>query len=255
MNIFKRLLCASVVFAACSAQATVPVKIKPLQDKTVVLVHGAFADGSSWAKVIPLLQAAGLKVVASQNPLTSLADDVAVVNRLIDNQTAPVVLVGHSWGGQVISEAGNNAKVESLVYVAAFAPSEGQSPADQAKDYPIAPGFLNLVLDQFGYLTLNIDGMQKDFAQDLPAEETSVMFAIQGPTAGTCFTDAITTAAWKTKPSWYVVADSDRMIQPELQTALAAKLGATTLHLPTSHVPMLSKPAEVAAVIIAAAGL
>jgi pimeloyl-ACP methyl ester carboxylesterase len=220
-----------------------------------VLVHGAFADGSSWAKVIPLLQAAGLKVVATQNPLTSLADDVAITNRAIDNQTGPVILVGHSWGGQVISEAGNNAKVESLVYVAAFAPSEGQSPMDQAKDYPTPPGFSNLVQDQFGYLTLNIDGMQKDFAQDLPAEETGVMFATQGPTAATCFFDAITTAAWKTKPSWYIVADNDRMIQPELQVALATKLNATTSHLPASHVAMMSKPAEVAAVIIAAAGL
>jgi pimeloyl-ACP methyl ester carboxylesterase len=255
MKILKRLLCAAVVLAACSAQASIPVRIKPLQDKTVVLVHGAFADGSSWAKVIPLLQAAGLKVVATQNPLTGLADDVAVVNRMIDNQTAPVILVGHSWGGMVISEAGNNAKVESLVYVAAFAPSEGQSITDLAKDYPVTPGLMNLVADAAGYLTLNKDGMQKDFAQDLSEEETNVMYATQGPTAGRCFTDAITTAAWRTKPSSYIVSDSDRMIQPELQTALAAKLNATTLHLPTSHVPMLSKPAEVAAVIISAAGL
>lgn len=255
MKIFKRLLCASVIFAACSASAMIPVKIKPLQDKTVVLVHGAFADGSGWAKVITLLQAAGLKVVASQNPLTSLADDVAVVNRLIDNQTEPVVLVGHSWGGQVISEAGNNAKVASLVYVAAFAPSEGQSPSDLSKDYPVAPGFLNLVPDTFGFLTLNRDGMEKDFAQDLTAEETGVMFATQGPTAARCFTDAITTAAWRTKPSWYIVADSDRMIQPDQQAAMAAKIGAITSHLPTSHVPMMSKPAEVAAVIMAAAGM
>ena len=255
MNILKRLLCASVVMAACSVQASVPIKIKPMVDKTVVLVHGAFADGSGWNQVIPLLQKAGLKVVAVQNPLTSLTDDVAAATRAINNQTGPVILVGHSWGGQVITEAGNNPKVESLVYVAAFAPSEGQSLMDQAKDYPTTPGLMNLVLDQFGYFTLNLDGMQKDFAQDLPADQTSVMFVTQGPTASRCFSDAVTTASWKTKPSWYIVADNDRMIQPDLQVALAAKLKATTIHLPTSHVPMMSKPTEVAAAIIAAAGL
>lgn len=259
MKIFKKLLCLSIVLAAGFAQAsttaTVPVKIKPLIDKTVILVHGAFADGSGWNKVIPTLQAAGLKVVSVQHPLTSLADDVAVVKRAIENATGPVILVGHSYGGQIITEAGDNAKVESLVYVAAFAPSEGQSPADQAKDYPVAPGFMNLALDQFGFVSLTWDGMKNDFAQDLTAEEQNLMWVTQGPTSAGCFTDASSVAAWKTKPSWYILAQDDRMIQPDLQRALAVKLNATTVSLATSHVPMLSKPAEVAATIIAAAAL
>jgi pimeloyl-ACP methyl ester carboxylesterase len=221
--------------------------------KTVVLVHGAFADGSSWEKVIPLLQAKGLQVVAVQNPLTSLADDVAATKRAIDAQRGPVILVGHSWGGTVITEAGAHDKVAALVYVAAFAPDAGQSSNDLGKDGPTPPGLSNLRADSGGFLSLSPESVAKDFAQDLPAAETAVMAVTQGPIFGKAFDEKVTNAAWKKKPSWFIVAEKDRMIQPDLERAMAKKINAKTTALPTSHVPMLSRPSDVATVILAAA--
>jgi pimeloyl-ACP methyl ester carboxylesterase len=221
--------------------------------KTVVLVHGAFADGSSWEKVIPLLQAKGLKVVAVQNPLTSLADDVAAAKRVIDAQSGPVILVGHSWGGTVITDAGGHDKVAALVYVAAFAPDVGESTDDLGKDGPPPPGSASIHPDAAGFLYLTPAGVAKDFAQDLPAAQTKVMAATQGPVFAKAFGEKVTNAAWKTKPSWFIVAEKDRMIQPELERAMAKKINAKTSALPTSHVAMLSRPKEVAAVILAAA--
>jgi pimeloyl-ACP methyl ester carboxylesterase len=221
--------------------------------KTVVLVHGAFADGSSWDKIIPLLQAKGLKVVAVQNPLTSLADDVAAAKRVIDSQTGPVILVGHSWGGTVITEAGNHPKVAALVYVAAFAPDEGQSTSDLGKDGPAPPGSASIRPDSAGFLYLTPEGVARDFAQDLPASQTKVMAATQGPVSAKSFDEKVASAAWKSKPSWYIVAEKDRMIQPDLERAMAKKINAKTTALPTSHVAMQSRPNEVAAVILAAA--
>ena len=221
--------------------------------KTVVLVHGAFADGSSWDKVIPLLQAKGLKVVAVQNPLTSLADDVAAAKRVIDAQTGPVILVGHSWGGTVITEAGGHEKVAALVFVAAFAPDVGESTADLGKNGPPPPGSKSIRPDGAGFLYLTPEGVAKDFAQDLPAAQTKLMAVTQGPIFAKAFENKVTNAAWKNKPSWYIVAEKDRMIQPELERAMAKKINAKTTALPTSHVPMQSQPKAVAAVIIAAA--
>jgi pimeloyl-ACP methyl ester carboxylesterase len=221
--------------------------------KTVVLVHGAFADGSSWDKVIPLLQARGLKVVAVQNPLTSLADDVAAAKRVIDAQTGPVILVGHSWGGTVITEAGGHDKVAALVFVAAFAPDVGESTADLGKNGPPPPGSASIRPDSAGFLYLTPEGVAKDFAQDLPAAQTKLMAVTQGPIFAKAFEEKVTSAAWKNKPSWYIVAEKDRMIQPELERAMAKKINAKTTALPTSHVPMQSQPKKVAAVIIAAA--
>jgi len=221
--------------------------------KTVVLVHGAFADGSSWEKVIPLLQAKGLQVVAVQNPLTSLADDVAATRRALDASTGPVILVGHSWGGTVITEAGAHDKVAALVYVAAFAPDAGQSSSDLGKDGPPPPGLANIRPDSAGFLFLTPDTVARDFAQDLPAAQTAVMAVTQGPIFGKNFDEKVSNAAWKSKPSWYIVAEKDRMIQPDLERAMAKKINAKTTALPTSHVPMLSRPNDVAKVILAAA--
>jgi len=221
--------------------------------KTVVLVHGAFADGSSWDKVIPLLQAKGLRVVAVQNPLTSLADDVAATKRAIDASPGPVVLVGHSWGGVVITEAGNDDKVTALVYVAAFAPDDGQSVADAAKDTPPPPGRASIKPDAVGFLSLTPEGMAKDFAFDVPAAQTKIMAVTQGPVNSKCFGEKVTTAAWKKKPSWYIVADKDRMIDPEQQKSMAQRIKAKTTVVPSSHVVMLSHPADVANVIEEAA--
>jgi pimeloyl-ACP methyl ester carboxylesterase len=220
---------------------------------TVVLVHGAFADGSSWNKVIPKLQAKGLNVVSVQNPLTSLADDVAATRRAIDVQSGPVVLVGHSWGGMVITEIGNHPKVKSLVYVASFAPSEGQSIVDMTKDYPKASGLDHVVADKEGFVTMTLEGITKHFAQDLPAAETSLIAATQGPIRGKNFEEKVSVAAWNAKPSWFIVSEKDLMIQPALQLANAKQISAKTIRLPAGHVPQLSKPTEVANAIISAA--
>jgi pimeloyl-ACP methyl ester carboxylesterase len=244
----KLIASALLAATAFSAQAAAPAA-----DTTVVLVHGAFADGSSWEKVIPLLQAKGLKVVAVQNPLTSLADDVTATQRVVDAQTGKVVLVGHSWGGTVITQAGTSDKIKALVYVAAFAPSEGQASGELGKDYPTPPGIATLQADAAGYLWLPADSVAKNFAQDVSPATAALIAATQGPINSKAFGDTTTVAAWKNKPNYYIVAAKDRMIAPELQQAFATKLNATTTTLPTSHVPMVSQPAKVAEVIIAAA--
>lgn len=217
---------------------------------SVVIVHGAFADGSDWARVIPLLQARGVKVTAIQNPLTSLADDVAAAHRAIETQPGKVVLVGHSWGGTVITEAGRHDKVASLVYVAAFAPDAGRSTAETGEGYPAAPGSKRFVADKEGFLSLPDAAMREDFAQDVPAAQAAVMAATQGPIQAKAFGDKVTNPAWKGKPSWFIVSARDRMIDPGLQRAMAAKIGAQTTELATSHVPQQSRPAEVARVIL-----
>jgi pimeloyl-ACP methyl ester carboxylesterase len=224
----------------------------PASDTTVVLVHGAFADGSSWEKVIPLLQAKGLKVVAVQNPLTSLADDVAAAKRVIDAQTGKVVLVGHSWGGMVITEAGTSDKIKALVYVAAFAPSEGEAAGALGKNYAVPPGIASLQADAGGYLWVPADSIAKNFAQDVSPATAALIAATQGPIAAKAFGDVTTVAAWKTKPSYYIVAANDRMIAPDLERAFAKKLNAVTTTLQSSHVPMVSQPEKVAEVILAA---
>ena len=217
--------------------------------RNVVIVHGAWADGSSWSKVIPLLQAKGMHVVAVQNPLTSLADDVAATKRAIASQDGPVLLVGHSYGGVVITEAGNNPKVVGLVYVAAFAPSEGESVASVTKPFPPAPLGGEVRADAEGFLTVTAKGIAEDFAQDLPDKEKQLLTSTQGSTAAAIFGATVTTAAWKIKPSWSVIASNDRAVPPELQKAEAEAMKATSITVSSSHVPMLSHPKEVADLI------
>jgi pimeloyl-ACP methyl ester carboxylesterase len=245
------LLFVSVMLCGAPPAFSAPAATGATQ-KTVVLVHGAWADGSSWEKVIPLLQAKGLHVVSVQNPLTSLADDVAATKRAIAFQQGPVVLVGRSWAGTVITEAGTDPKVAALVYVAAFAPDPGQSTNDVAKQAAPPPGLSTVKPDGAGFVYQSDEGVAKNFAQDLPAAQTKVMAATQGPIAAKLFDDKVTHAAWKNKPSWFVVAKNDRMIQPDLERAMAKKINAKTTELPTSHVAMLVRPKDVAAVILAA---
>ena len=252
MNILAPLVLASALGLGTAASAATPAPVADTRP-TVVLVHGAFADGSSWNKVIPLLQAEGLNAVAVQNPLTSLEDDVAAANRIINAQTGPVVLVGHSWGGAVITQAGGHDKVKSLVYVAAFAPTLGAHSAADTTAFPAPPGFAHFIADADGFLTLPADAIARDFAQDVSAEDANLIHATQGPVRGANFEQPVTVAAWTGKPSWYIVAGQDRMIDPGAQRALAKKIGATTTEVPTSHVPMVSSPEAVAKVIIEAA--
>jgi pimeloyl-ACP methyl ester carboxylesterase len=222
--------------------------------KNVVLVHGAWADGSSWSKLIPLLQAKGLHVVAAQNPLSAIADDVASTNRLINLQDGPVLLVGHSYGGAVITEAGNNPKVAGLVYVAAFAPEEGETLGGMAQNFPPPPGFSEIQPIEDGYLMLTTKGVNENFAQDLTPEDKSLVLATQGATQGAILATPIKKAAWHSKPSWFVIASNDRMIAPEQEISTAKRMGSKTITVASSHVPMLSQPQQVADFVIEAAG-
>jgi pimeloyl-ACP methyl ester carboxylesterase len=241
-------LMAAAFHTGQAAQGSSPQGVR-----NIVIVHGAWADGSSWSKVIPLLQAKGLHVVAVQNPLTSLADDVAATKRAIASQDGPVLLVGHSYGGVVITEAGNDPKVVGLVYVAALAPSEGESVASVTKPFPPTPLGSEVRADAEGFLTVTPKGIAEDFAQDLTDREKQILTATQAPTAGAVFGATVTTAAWKTKPSWSVIASNDRAVSPELQKAEAAAMKAASITVPSSHVPMLSHPKEVADLIEQAA--
>lgn len=239
-------LSSSPVPAKTASTAAAPT---PSSEPTVVLVHGAWADGSSWAKVIPLLQAKGIRLMVVQNPLTSLADDVAATKRVLADVDGPVVLVGHSWAGTVITEAGTDPKVKALVYVAAFANKEGESGGDLVGAYPKPPALGTIWDDGRGYLRLTEQGMIENAAPDLPRSEARVLFAVQGPLAASTFGDRVTVPAWRNVPSWYVVSADDRAVSPELQRDRAALMKAKTTVLRSSHMSLLSHPREVAAVI------
>jgi pimeloyl-ACP methyl ester carboxylesterase len=198
---------------------------------------------------ITLLQSKGIAATAVQLPLTTLSGDVATVKRAIALQDGPVLLAGHSYGGAVITEAGNDPKVVGLVYVAAFAPGDGESVGSVGKAYPPAPLGAELRPDADGYLSISPKGFAEDFAQDLPADEVKVLWATQGPTNAAVFGSTIANASWKTKPSWFVVADKDRAIPPALEKAEAERMKATTITVPASHLVMLSHPKEVADLI------
>jgi pimeloyl-ACP methyl ester carboxylesterase len=221
--------------------------------RNIVLVHGAWADGSSWSKVLPLLQAQGLHAVAVQNPLSSIADDVASTNRLINAQDGPVLLVGHSYGGAVITEAGNNPKVAGMVYVAAFAPEEGETLGGMAAQYPTPPAYSEFRQVDDGYLVLTEKGVRESFAQDLSPEEQSLVFAVQGATQSAILGTPIKSAAWRSKPSWFVIASNDRTIAPEQESSTAKRMGAKTITVASSHLAMLAQPEKVAEFVIEAA--
>jgi len=221
--------------------------------KNVVLVHGAFADDSSWSKIVPLLKAKGFRVTTAGNPLTSFADDVAATKRAIAAQDGPTVLVGHSYGGVVITEAGNDPKIVSLVYVAAFAPDAGQSIGQISQAFAKPAGADQLQPQPDGFLFLSQKGIEEDFAQDLTPSEKAHLVAAQPRTAGAIFEAKPTAAAWRGKPVWYIVSSNDRMIDPEQEKHMAKQIKARTTVLPSSHVAMLSHPGEVAKVIEEAA--
>jgi pimeloyl-ACP methyl ester carboxylesterase len=222
--------------------------------KNIVLVHGAWADGSCWSRVIPLLTRQGFHVVAVQNPLTSFADDVAATERALASLDGPVILVGHSYGGAVITQAGNDPKVVALVYVAAFAPDAGQSAQSLSASYPPAPLNAQLQLDTYGFLTITPRGIGEDFAQDLSDLEKLELTVTQGPTAAAALSTNVTQAAWRSKPSWLVIAGDDRAIPPALEMAEAAEMNATAITVPSSsHVVMLSHPLVVSRMIEQAA--
>ncbi len=220
---------------------------------TIVLVHGAFADAMSWARVIPPLQRAGYHVVAVEQPLTSFEADVATVTRVIDAQTGPVVAVGHSYGGATITQAAaGHPNVKALVYVAALAPDAGEAVAAFLDQYP-APLGKALAPDAAGFLYVDRAKLRDVFARDLPTAETDVMAATQKPINGASFQAKPTAAAWKTVPAWYLVARQDRALNPDLERFYARRMKATTVEVNASHVPFLSQPAAVVRLIEQAA--
>ena len=220
--------------------------------RNIVLVHGAYADGSCWSDVIALLQAAGYKATAVQNPLTSLADDVAATKRILALQDGPTILVGHSWAGTVISEAGADPKVAGLVYVAARAPDAGEDYGALAAKFPPPPASAGLVKSG-GFAQLSEEAFLRDFAGDVPVEKARVLYALQGRIAETLFASRTTVAAWRSKPSWYAISTQDRTTSPELQRFVAARMKAKTIEVASSHVSLISHPREIAGVILEAA--
>jgi pimeloyl-ACP methyl ester carboxylesterase len=221
--------------------------------KTVVLVHGAFADGTSWQKVIPILLKAGLKVVAVQNPLDSLENDVAATKRALKEVEGPVVLVGHSWGGVVITEAGTDPKVKSLVYVAAYAPDSGQTLRDHISKYPPSEGRKGFLKDEDGFLRMSDEGVAKYFAPDLTPNEQKIVATVQGRYHERTFTSPVSKAAWRDKPTFNVVSMNDQIIAPQMQRDQVKAAKSTAVEVPGSHVVMLSHPKQVADHILRAA--
>jgi pimeloyl-ACP methyl ester carboxylesterase len=215
----------------------------------IVLVHGGWADGSSWMKDIIILENAGHRVIAVQLPLHSLADDVATVKRAIDLVGGPTILVGHSYGGEVITNAGyNNPNVTGLVYIAAFAPDEGQS-LSSFVDPATFPKDLFLV-DSGGFIYLNPEIFRENFAQDVDPAEADLMAIVQKPFNQSIFGEKSGPPAWKQLPTWYQISDADRMIPPDVQRMFAERMNATTLSLNTSHASYVSHPNEIAELIL-----
>ena len=225
----------------------------PVKARNVVLAHGLFADGSCWTEVITRLQAAGLNATAVQNPLTTLPEAVASVKRVLDRQDGPTVLVGHSFSGMMVTEAGVHPNVSALVYVAARAPDAGEDYAALAKTYPTPPATAGIVFDG-DEGRLSETAFLHDFAGDLPEAKAKVLYAVQEPFQKALLTGKTTLAAWRSKPSWYAVSTEDRTINPDLERFMAKRMGAKTIEVKASHLSLISHPDEIARLILEAAG-
>jgi pimeloyl-ACP methyl ester carboxylesterase len=221
--------------------------------RNVVLVHGLFADGSCWSEVIPMLQAAGLNVTSVQNPLTTLEEAVASAQRVLARQEGPTVLVGHSFSGMIVTEAGVDEKVSALVYVAARAPDAGEDYTALAKTYPTPPASAGIVFDG-DEGRLSEAAFLKDFAGDLPPDRAKVLFAVQQPFHRALLAGRTTQAAWRSKPSFYAVSTEDRTINPDLERFMAERMKAKTIALKASHLSLISHPREIGDLILEAAG-
>jgi pimeloyl-ACP methyl ester carboxylesterase len=220
---------------------------------SIVLVHGGFVDGSGWEQVYRMLKKDGYAVSVVQNPTTSLADDVAATKRVLSGETRPVILVGHSYGGVVITQAGNDPKVAGLVYIAAFAPDKGESVAALIKDPAPGASVPPILPPQDGYLLLDKAKFAASFAADLPKDQADFMANSQLPWGLEALQGVVTQAAWRSKPSWYLVATDDKMIPPEAQRAMSKRAGATVTEVRGSHAVYVSKAEAVVALIKEAA--
>jgi pimeloyl-ACP methyl ester carboxylesterase len=255
MRILQKLavVMAAMLSAALVAPSAQAQTAPPVQARNVVLIHGAWADGSSWSEVIPLLQAAGLKVTAVQNPLTSLQDSVAATRRALALQDGPTVLVAHSWGGTVLSETGTDPTVTALVYVAARAPDAGEDFVALSGKFP-AGAVRAGVQEHDGFTRLSEDSFLKYFANGVARKKAAVLYAVQEPTAASLFGERTTVAAWHSKPSFYAVSKLDQTINPELERFLAKRMNATTVEVEAGHLSLVSHPKAIANLILAAAG-
>jgi pimeloyl-ACP methyl ester carboxylesterase len=239
--------------AASSLLARAAVAQPAPKARNVVLVHGLFADGSSWSEVIARLQMKGMNVTAVQNPLTSLKDAVDATQRALARQDGPTVLVAHSFGGMIVTEAGVDPKVSAVVYIAARAPDAGEDYTELASKFPTPPATAGIVWsDDEGQL--GEEAFLRDFAGDLPAAKARVLYAVQEPFKRTLLADKTTHAAWRSKPSWYAVSTEDRTINPDLERFMAKRMGAKTIEVKASHLSLISQPDVIANLILEAAG-
>ena len=255
MEISRRDFSAALVAGAAvaltasrsrGAGATAP------EARNVVLVHGLFADGSSWSEVIARLQTAGLNVTSVQNPLTTLPEAVASAERVIARQDGPTVLVGHSFSGMIVTEAGMHPNVSALVYVAARAPDAGEDYAALAKRFPTPPASAGIIFDG-DEGRLSEEAFLRDFAGDLPEARAKVLYAVQEPFQKALLSGRTSQAAWRSKPSFYAVSTEDRTIDPNLERFMAKRMGAKTVEVKASHLSLISHPNEIAALILEAA--
>lgn len=256
MMVNRRAFAASLVSGAAMALASsrgFAATTPPVQARNVVLVHGAYADGSCWRHVIARLQRAGLNATAVQHPLTTLQAGVEATRRALALQEGPTVLVGHSFAGMIVTETGVAPNVSALVYIAARAPDAGEDYTALAARFPAPPASAGLVWTN-DYAKLGEAAFLRDFAGDLPADEARVLYAVQGPISRQLFTGRTTQAAWRSKPSYYAVSAQDRTINPDLERFMARRMGARTIELQASHLSLISRPDEVTRLILEAAG-
>ena len=249
---FSTLLAAGAAATLVSTRGTATPPL-PTKARNVVLVHGLFADGSCWTEVIARLQAAAVNVTSVQNPLTTLPEAVASAQRVLERQDGPTVLVGHSFSGMIVTEAGVHPNVSALVYVAARAPDAGEDYTALAKTYPTPPATAGIVFDG-DEGRLSEEAFLRDFAGDLPEAKAKVLYAVQEPFQKALLTGKTTQAAWRSKPSFYAVSTEDRTINPDLERFMAKRMGAKTIEVKASHLSMISHPQVITRLILEAAG-
>jgi pimeloyl-ACP methyl ester carboxylesterase len=251
----RRTVVSMLTAAAASTlfQGTATAAQSAPKARNVVLVHGLFADGSSWSEVIPRLQAAGLHVTSVQNPLTTLPEAVASAERVLARQDGPTVMVGHSFSGMIVTEAGMHPNVSAVVYVAARAPDAGEDYTELAKRFPAPPASTGIVFDG-DEGRLSETAFLRDFAGDLPKSKAMVLYAVQEPFQKALLTGKTTHAAWRSKPSFYAVSTEDRTINPDLERFMAKRMSAKTIELNSSHLSLISHPEEITRLILEAAG-
>jgi pimeloyl-ACP methyl ester carboxylesterase len=256
MMMNRRLFSATLVAGAAASLISthgMAASSAPVKARNIVLVHGLFADGSCWSEMIARLQAAGLNATSVQNPLTTLPEAVASAERVLARQDGPTVLVGHSFSGMILTQAGMHPNVSALVYVAARAPDAGEDYTALAKTFPTPPASAGIVFDG-DEGRLSQAAFLRDFAGDLPAAKAQVLYAVQEPFHKALLAGKTTQAAWRSKPSFYAVATEDRTINPDLERFMAKRMGAKTIEVKASHLLLISHPAEITNLILEAAG-